>query len=58
MTTKSSDFVRDAFIAPGASDLDAKVIPEMSQFHSQSQYWVTNHFLSSVTRATTAGLSG
>jgi hypothetical protein len=46
-----SNFVLDKFIAPGASELVAAEIPDMSTYDAQSTHWVSNFFLNSVLRA-------
>ena len=43
--------VRDTYIAPGVSSFNAAKIPDMSDYHKESNHWVANHFLNSVFRA-------
>jgi hypothetical protein len=46
-----SNFVLDAFIAPGVSELSSVSIPDMSAHDPQSTHWVSNFFLNSMLRA-------
>jgi hypothetical protein len=46
-----SSYVKDKFIAPGASDFTQAAIPDMSSYAADSQHWVANFFLNSVVRA-------
>lgn len=45
MTARFSNFALDRYVGPEASTLDEVDIPDMSNEHHQSGYWVVNHFL-------------
>ena len=48
MTVRFSHHVLNRHIAPGIDLFDKADIPDMSQYDSQSEHWVDNHFLNSV----------
>lgn len=52
MTFKFSKDLLDKHIAPGVSDFTHAEIPDMSEWTTQSRFWVANLFLNSVVTAT------